>query len=38
VARPGADDLLVPLVHDAVRAVDVDARRIDVDLVFLAEA
>ena len=29
-------DLLVPLVRDAVRAVDVAARRIDVDLAFLA--
>ena len=35
VARPGAVDLLVPLVRDAVRAVDVDARRVDVDLRFL---
>jgi 16S rRNA processing protein RimM len=29
------DDLLVPLVRDAVRAVDVQGRRIDVDLGFL---
>ena len=29
------DDLLVPLVRDAVRAVDVDARRIEIDLEFL---
>jgi 16S rRNA processing protein RimM len=33
----GAGDLLVPLVRDAVRAVDVGARRIDVDLAFLGE-
>jgi 16S rRNA processing protein RimM len=39
VARPaGAGDLLVPLIHDAVRSVDVDARAIDVDLEFLGEA
>jgi len=37
VARDGRDELLVPLIHDAVRAVDVDARRIDVDLEFLGE-
>jgi 16S rRNA processing protein RimM len=33
----GAGDLLVPLVGDAVRAVDVEARSIDVDLAFLGE-
>jgi 16S rRNA processing protein RimM len=38
VARDGAEDLLVPLIRDAVRSVDVDAGRIDVDLVFLGEA
>jgi 16S rRNA processing protein RimM len=38
VRRPGADVLLVPMVHDAVRAIDVDARVIDVDLAFLGEA
>jgi len=37
VDRPGGPDLLVPLVHDAIRAVDTDARRIDVDLAFLGE-
>jgi 16S rRNA processing protein RimM len=38
VAREhGTGDLLVPLVADAVRAVDVDARTIDVDLAFLGE-
>lgn len=31
----GAGDLLVPLVADAVRAVDVERREIDVDLQFL---
>jgi 16S rRNA processing protein RimM len=36
---PGAagDVLLVPLISDAVRTVDLDGRRIDVDLVFLGE-
>jgi 16S rRNA processing protein RimM len=38
VARPdGAADLLVPLVADAVRDVDVERREIDVDLRFLGE-
>jgi 16S rRNA processing protein RimM len=36
VERPGEPDVLVPLVHDAVRAVDVGARRIEVDSAFLA--
>jgi 16S rRNA processing protein RimM len=39
VARAGdAPNLLVPLVRDAVRDVDLDARVIDVDLEFLGEA
>lgn len=40
VARPAGagGDLLVPLIRDAVREVDVHARRIDVDLAFLGEA
>lgn len=39
VTRPGdAPDLLVPLVRDAVRDVDVEGRIIDVDLQFLGEA
>lgn len=38
VERPGAAVLIVPLVRDAVRAVDVQARTIDVDLAFLGEA
>ena len=38
VERPGGDaDLLVPLIHDAVRAVDADLGEIDVDLHFLGE-
>jgi 16S rRNA processing protein RimM len=38
VARAaGGDDLLVPLVQDAVRTVDTDRREIDVDLHFLGE-
>ena len=37
VEREGAGDLLVPLVRDAVRSVDVGAARIDVDLAFLGE-
>jgi 16S rRNA processing protein RimM len=37
VRRPGAPELLVPLIRDAVRSVDVDARLIDVDLAFLGE-
>jgi 16S rRNA processing protein RimM len=31
----GAGELLVPLVADAVRSVDIERRRIDVDLRFL---
>ncbi|HUN79287.1 MAG TPA: ribosome maturation factor RimM [Solirubrobacteraceae bacterium] len=37
VARPDGRELLVPLVKDAVREVDVQASRIDVDLDFLGE-
>ena len=33
----GRGELLVPLVRDAVRSVDVAGRRIDVDLAFLGE-
>jgi len=33
----GAGDLLVPLVSDAVREVDLGAQRIEVDLAFLGE-
>jgi len=35
VRREGADDLLVPMVRDAVRSIDVAARRVEVDLDFL---
>ena len=38
VAREGAADLLVPLVRDAVRSVDLGAGVVDVDLAFLGEA
>jgi 16S rRNA processing protein RimM len=37
-AGTGDDPLLVPLVGDAVRSVDVAQRRVDVDLTFLGEA
>ena len=37
VDRAGGGELLVPLVTDAVREVDLDARTIDVDLWFLGE-
>jgi len=36
VAPDGGDALLVPLVADAVRSVDVDGRRIDVDMTFVS--
>jgi 16S rRNA processing protein RimM len=37
VERTGRPDLLVPLVRDAVRAVDLEGGCIDVDLAFLGE-
>ena len=37
VRRDGPDPLLVPLVSDAVRSIDLEARRVDVDLEFLGE-
>jgi 16S rRNA processing protein RimM len=38
VAREGgAPDLLVPLIRDAVRRVDVEAGEIEIDLAFLGE-
>ncbi|QEC48678.1 16S rRNA processing protein RimM [Baekduia soli] len=40
VAREGGQagaDVLVPLISDAVRSVDIEGRRIDVDLAFLGE-
>ena len=39
VRRPGVKEvLLVPLVSDAVRSVDIAAKLIDIDLAFLGEA
>jgi 16S rRNA processing protein RimM len=39
IERPGGEpDLLAPLIRDAVRAVDVGRREIDVDLRFLGES
>ena len=38
VERTGGGDLLVPLVTDAVREVDLERRTIDIDLEFLGEA
>jgi 16S rRNA processing protein RimM len=38
VQRPSGPALLVPLISDAVRTVDLDAGRVDVDLAFLGEA
>ena len=37
VDRPDGSELLVPLVRDCIRSIDVEARRIDVDLGFLGE-
>jgi len=37
VARDGDGDLLVPLIRDAVREVDVERREIEIDLRFLGE-
>jgi 16S rRNA processing protein RimM len=36
-AEGGPPDLLVPLIRDAVRSVDIEAGRIDIDLRFLGE-
>src|SRR5262249_34035946 len=38
VGRAGREDLLVPLIRDAVRRVDVQRREIDVNLEFLGES
>jgi 16S rRNA processing protein RimM len=38
VEREGAEPLLVPMVHDAIRSVDVAAKRIDVSLAFIGES
>ena len=35
VERPDGSELLVPMVGDAIRSLDVPARRVDVDLEFL---
>ncbi len=37
VDRPDGSELLVPMVGDCIRSIDVEARRIDVDLGFLGE-
>lgn len=37
VRDEGGDELLVPLIRDAVRMVDIEARRIEIDLAFLGE-
>ena len=37
VDRPDGGELLVPMVRDCVRSIDVAARRIDIDLGFLGE-
>jgi 16S rRNA processing protein RimM len=36
VDRPDGSELLVPMVRDAIRSIDIAARRIDVNLEFLA--
>jgi 16S rRNA processing protein RimM len=38
VRREGGDELLVPMISDAIRRVDVAHRRIDIDLGFLGES
>ena len=38
VDRADGSELLVPMVRDCVRSVDVQARRIDIDLGFLGES
>jgi 16S rRNA processing protein RimM len=37
VERPGGGVVLVPMVRDAIRSVDVGGRRIEVDMTFLGE-
>ena len=37
VERADSQDLLVPLVSDAVRTVDIELKEIDIDLRFLGE-
>ncbi len=38
VTRSDGSELLVPLIQDAVRAVDIEGRRIEIDLAFLGES
>jgi 16S rRNA processing protein RimM len=38
VDRPDGSELLVPLVRDCIRSVDLEARKIDIDLGFLGES
>lgn len=38
VEREGAEPLLVPMVRDAIRSVDVAGKRIDVSLAFMGDA
>lgn len=35
VRRVDGGELLVPMVRDAVRSIDIEARRVDIDLTFL---
>jgi 16S rRNA processing protein RimM len=37
VDRADGSELLVPLVRDCIRSIDIEARRIDIDLSFLGE-
>ena len=37
VDRADGSELLVPLVRDCIRSIDLEARRIDIDLGFLGE-
>jgi len=37
VDRVDGSELLVPLVRDCIRSIDLEARRIDIDLEFLGE-
>ncbi len=35
VERPNGSELLVPMVGDAIRELDMEGRRVDIDLRFL---
>ena len=37
VDRADGSELLIPLVRDCIRSIDLEARRIDVDMGFLGE-